>query len=94
MKVTFKSACMVLAGGFFAAACTPASSPDATPIASLHAHQCSKCHAAPEPKTLSRAQLEEAFGRHKKRVHLSADEWTAMVDYLAAPPGAASSQKD
>jgi hypothetical protein len=40
---------------------------------------------APEPRTRTRAQLEDAFSRHGKRVHMSHDDWQAMLDYLAAP---------
>jgi hypothetical protein len=40
---------------------------------------------APEPKTRTRAQLEEAVPRHDRRVHMSHDDWQAMIDYLAAP---------
>jgi len=72
------------------AACAPASSPDAPPIAAVHRHQCGRCHAPPDPGTHTRAQLEEAFSRHKTRVRLSAEEWAAMVDYLASPDGAAA----
>lgn len=77
-----------------AAACAPASSPDAPPIAALHAHRCGKCHAPPAPASHTRAQLEDAFGRHRSRAHLTTQEWSAMVDYLAAPEGAMSRQKD
>ncbi|MGD0524915.1 MAG: hypothetical protein ABSE49_07220 [Polyangiaceae bacterium] len=67
------------------AGCTEAAAPDGPPIASLHSHQCGRCHVAPEPKTRTRAQLEEAFTRHDRRVHMSHDDWQAMIDYLAAP---------
>jgi len=90
------AACALLA-----TACAPASgkaesvsSPDATPIAALHTRACGKCHAPPEPRSHSRAQLEDAFGRHKNRAHLTKDEWGAMLDYLAAPDGATALQKD
>lgn len=71
--------------GALAAACTPASAPDAPPIAAVHSSKCGRCHSPPEPSSHSRAQLAEAFGRHKSRVHLSQDEWQAMIDYLASP---------
>ena len=57
--------------------------PDAPPIAAVHTSRCGRCHVAPEPNTRTRAELESAFGRHKKRVHLSQDEWQAMIDFLA-----------
>jgi hypothetical protein len=70
-------------------ACAPASSPDAPPIAAVHAHRCGKCHAPPDPGSHTRAQLEVAFGRHRSRAHLTPEEWSAMIDYLAAPEAAA-----
>jgi hypothetical protein len=54
-------------------------------IAVVHARGCGKCHALPEPGAHARTELEAAFGRHSKRVRLTADEWRAMLDYLAAP---------
>jgi len=50
----------------------------------VHSHKCGRCHAPPQPQSHSRAELAEAFGRHKNRVHLSQEQWQAMVDYLAA----------
>jgi hypothetical protein len=81
-------------GGSLVAACEPAASPGAPPIASLHASRCGKCHAPPEPGSHTRAQLEGVFGRHRGRARLSPEEWSAMVDYLAAPEGAMAKQKD
>lgn len=69
--------------GALATACAPASAPDAPPIASVHRHQCGKCHAPPAPGSHSRQEFESAFGRHRKRVRLTDEEWQAMVDYLA-----------
>jgi hypothetical protein len=83
--MTFKFlAWMLPASLFLVAGCAqqPAA-PDAPPIASLHSSRCGRCHVPPEPKTHTRAELETAFGRHKSRVHLSQDEWQAMVDFLA-----------
>jgi hypothetical protein len=34
----------------------------------------------------------DASRRHRKRVRLNADEWSAMIDYLAAPEGSATQQ--
>jgi hypothetical protein len=67
------------------AGCTQTRAPDEPPIASLHSQKCGRCHVAPEPGTRTRAQLEDAFSRHGRRVHLSHDDWQAMLDYLAAP---------
>ncbi len=69
--------------GSVGTACAPASAPDGPPIAAVHRHQCSKCHAPPPPGSHSREEFEDAFGRHHKRVHLTQDEWQAMIDYLA-----------
>jgi len=85
---------MAAACALFAAACAPAAAPDASPIATLHTRACGKCHAPPEPGSHSRAQLTDAFGRHQRRTHLTKDQWAAMLDYLAAPDGATSAQKD
>ncbi len=89
-------ACLVLAvaPALLAAACAPASAPDAPPIAALHTRTCGKCHAPPPPGGHTRAELEDAFARHKKRAHLSADEWAQMIDYLAAPGSSAPRQTD
>jgi hypothetical protein len=54
------------------------------PIADLHAHRCGACHTLPAPGTRSRAHLEDAVVRHRKRLRLTAEQWHAMVDYLAA----------
>jgi hypothetical protein len=72
------------------AACTPAAAPEEPSIAQVHARQCGRCHTAPAPGSRSRTELTEALSRHRKRVHLSSDEWHAMIDYLAAS-GAATS---
>jgi cytochrome c5 len=79
MRALLVAAVLALAG------CTQAAAPDGPPIASLHSHQCGRCHVAPEPKTRTRAQLEEAVPRHDRRVHMSHDDWQAMIEYLAAP---------
>ena len=77
--------------GSLAVACAPAAAPDGSgersgerpPIATVHRHQCGRCHAPPPPGSHSREEFETAFGRHHKRVHLTDEEWQAMVDYLA-----------
>jgi Fe2+ transport system protein FeoA len=62
------------------------------PIAEVHAEKCGACHSLPAPRTRSREYLEQAFSRHHRRVHLTPDEWAAMVDYLAASGGAVAVQ--
>jgi hypothetical protein len=61
--------------------------------AAIHTSRCGGCHQAPAPGSHTRMELESAFTRHHKRVHLSTEEWQAMVDYLAAD-GKATAQKD
>jgi hypothetical protein len=60
--------------------------PDAA-IAALHDRKCGACHAPPQPGTRTSEELEAAFTRHKKRVHLTSAQWRAMTEYLVAPPG-------
>jgi hypothetical protein len=57
---------------------TPASG-----IAKVHKTRCGSCHVRVEPGERSRAELETAFTRHRRRLHLSEAEWGEMVDYLA-----------
>jgi hypothetical protein len=64
--------------------CSPAAAPGAPRIAAVHQRQCGRCHAPPEPGLRSRDQLESAAERHRQRVRLTQDEWSAMIDYLAA----------
>jgi hypothetical protein len=64
-------------------ACSPASAPGAPAIATVHRSQCGRCHVPPEPQTRSREQVEVAAARHARRVRLTHDEWTAMIEYLA-----------
>ena len=52
-------------------------------VAHIHQARCGSCHTRVEPGTRSREQLDLALGRHHNRVHLTSDEWTQMVDYLA-----------
>ena len=65
--------------GSLATACAPAAAPDGPPIATVHRHQCGRCHAPPPPGSHSREEFETAFGRHHKRVHLTQEEWQKTV---------------
>jgi Skp family chaperone for outer membrane proteins len=97
MNVTFNSVLGLALVTFAlpcALGCSPAASPDAPPIAAVETRRCGACHAPPEPRTRTRATLEDAFARHQHRVHLSQDEWQAMLEYLAAPTGSTASQKN
>jgi hypothetical protein len=53
-------------------------------IAAIHVSKCGSCHVPVEPGTRSRDELERALDRHQKRLHLTREEWNAMVEYLAA----------
>jgi mono/diheme cytochrome c family protein len=69
----------------WAAACTPAAEAPAAPaIASVYRRQCARCHTLPPPGQHPRPYLEEALASHHERVHLTDEEWTQLIDYLAA----------
>jgi hypothetical protein len=73
------------------AACTPSVETPVVPepakhVADVHRAKCGNCHVRVEPGTRSHAALESAFSRHKKRVHLSEDEWNELIEYLAQSP--------
>jgi hypothetical protein len=94
LKVIIKSVALI--SGFAACAASPVAQ---LPIheqhvASIHTSKCGGCHEAPPPGSHTRLELESAFSRHHKRVHLSSEEWQAMVDYLAARDGKESAKKD
>ncbi len=67
------------------AACAPGAEVPAAPaIASLLKRHCGRCHTLPPPGQHSRSYLEEALAPHHERVHLTDEEWTQLIDYLAA----------
>jgi cytochrome c553 len=77
-------------------ACAPtANGPRAAepPIASVWRARCGTCHARVEPGEKTNAVLKAAAKRHEKRVHLSVEEWDALVAWLspASPSPAAPS---
>ena len=80
------------ASGDVAASTTPAAtaesggepSHEGRDVAQIHRAKCGVCHTRVEPGQRTRAELEAAFPRHRKRVRLSEDEWGRMIDYLAA----------
>ena len=92
---------LAAAGAACLAGCTSAPAPRASSapagadqaIASMHVSKCGACHTLPSPQTRTRRHLEEAFTRHKRRVHLTTEEWEAMVDYLAMPPEGATARQ-
>jgi hypothetical protein len=75
-------------------ACGPPSGPSTMPpessplahVAHVHRARCGSCHVRVEPGERTRAQLEEAFTRHRARVHLTEEQWGQMIDYLASQP--------
>jgi hypothetical protein len=68
------------------ATAAPAEAPrTSASIAALHARKCGACHTPPEPGSRTRPHLEQAFLRHRRRVHLADEQWRALVDYLARP---------
>lgn len=80
--------------GAVTAGCTP--SPvlpaDAPPIAHVWVSKCGACHTRVEPGSLTRAQLEPALQRHRKRLRLTEPEWGQMLDFLADDAPKAQSQ--
>jgi hypothetical protein len=70
----------------------PPASAGATPgatseIGELHRARCGACHVRVEPGARSREALTVALARHRARVHLGEAQWSALIDYLAAPSG-------
>ena len=64
-------------------ATTGAAAGDERPIARVYASKCGSCHVPVTPGSRSRDEIERAMSRHGKRLNLTAEQWTAMVDYLA-----------
>jgi hypothetical protein len=68
---------------------TTASNETTAAIVHVHSSRCGTCHTPVEPGERSRAVLEDALARHRRRVRLSEADWAKMVDYLASRgPGA------
>jgi hypothetical protein len=68
--------------------------PKFSEVATIHKAKCGRCHKRVEPGQKTRAYLEQALKPHRKRVPMSEDNWSLMVDYLSAdssqpsvPPG-------
>jgi hypothetical protein len=87
-------AIVLAALGWVLGGCAQPAAPDVPPIAAVHKVQCGRCHRPPEPGSHPRAFFEDAFARHQKRVHLTADEWVAITNYLAAQDGGTAAQRD
>ncbi|MEO6577266.1 MAG: hypothetical protein ABIP89_25680, partial [Polyangiaceae bacterium] len=78
--------CLISACGASAPAPTQGPEPavSARDVAEIHRARCGNCHVRVEKGTRTHAALEDAFTRHRKRVHMSEQEWTQMADYLAS----------
>jgi hypothetical protein len=73
-----------------AGATTASASPAAAahpPGERLWRSKCGACHVPVEPQSRDRGYLETALARHRVRLRLTEPEWTAVVDFLAKPPG-------
>ncbi len=55
-------------------------------VASIHKANCGRCHRRVEPGLRTHEHLEDALRAHRKRVTMSEENWSLMIDYLAAPP--------
>jgi len=51
--------------------------------ASVWRSKCGSCHLPVEPGSHPRDAIETALQRHRKRVRLSDEQWTQLVDFLA-----------
>ena len=58
--------------------------------ATIEARKCAACHRPPDPGVRKRDYLETALSRHRNRVHLRAEQWRAILDYLAVRPSSAT----
>jgi hypothetical protein len=54
------------------------------PIVQIYLGRCGMCHERVAVGTHSRQDLDQALMRHRKRLRLSPEQWTQLVDYLAA----------
>ena len=52
-------------------------------VASVWRSKCGSCHVPVEPGSRKRLEIESALQRHRKRLRLSDDQWTQLVDFLA-----------
>ncbi len=53
------------------------------PIAKLWRARCGACHVRVEPRSRSRAVIDAALSRHRKRVRLTEEQWAQLADFLA-----------
>ena len=61
---------------------------EGTDIGRFHKARCGACHQRVEPGERSRAYLERALTRHRKRVRASEAQWAELVEYLSTPKDA------
>jgi hypothetical protein len=82
----FSAACAILVacGGASSSSTHPATvSSDEPQAASVWRSKCGSCHVPVEPGSHTRDAIETALQRHHKRVRLSDEQWTQLVDFLA-----------
>ena len=63
------------------------SSENPSGAASVWKSKCGACHVPVEPGSRQRSELETALQRHRKRVRLSEDQWSGLVDFLSQSQG-------
>ncbi len=60
-------------------------------VAEIHHAKCGGCHKRVEPGKRTRDKLEKALVKHRRRVNMSEQNWSLLVDYLAQSPAPAAS---
>ena len=65
---------------------TVTSTPSEAKGETIWAAKCGACHVPVEPGSRQKRDLESALQRHRKRVRLSEEQWTELVDFLAQSP--------
>jgi hypothetical protein len=90
--ILFVSMGEVACGGGSGSSSPASASAPKSEIARIHRAKCGSCHVRVEPGERTRAELEAALSRHHKRAHLTEEQWSEMVDYLAAPADAGMPQ--
>ena len=80
----FAAAALVACGGASSSSSHAATaSSDEPQVASVWRSKCGACHVPVEPGSHTRDAIETALQRHHKRVRLSDEQWTQLVDFLA-----------
>ncbi len=53
-------------------------------VAAIHKAKCGACHKRVEPGLRTRDHLETALKPHRKRVPMTEENWSLLIDYLSA----------